>query len=107
MLSTAVDIVFRNIPPSEALESRILEGMERLDTFDGRIVGCRVVVAVPCSDEGDAPAGGRYFVRIDLHLPDGEVVVGREPEDQRAHRDPDVALRDAFAAAERLLRARD
>jgi putative sigma-54 modulation protein len=107
MHSSAVDIVFRNIPPSEALESRILEAVERLDALGGRIAGCRVVVAVPCSDEGDTAATGRYFVRIDLHLPDGEVVVGREPEDQRVHRDPDVALRDAFAAAERLLRARD
>jgi hypothetical protein len=102
-----VDIVFRNIPRSEALESKILKAVERLDTLDGRIAGCRVVVAVPCSGERDAAVGGRHFVRIDLYLPDGEVVVGREPEDQRAHHDPDVALHDAFAAAERLLRARD
>lgn len=107
MRSPVVDIVFRNMPPSEALESRILEAVERLDAVGGRIAGCRIVVAVPCSDERDTAAAGRYFVRIDLRLPDGEVVIGREPEDQYAHRDPDVALRGAFAAAERLLRARD
>ena len=47
--------------------------------------------------------GKMYHVRIDLSLPGREIVVGREPEQNHAHEDVYVAIRDAFNAAVRRL----
>lgn len=47
--------------------------------------------------------GNLFHVRIDITVPEGEVVVCREPPQHQAHEDPCVAVRDAFDAAERQL----
>ena len=92
-----VQISFRNMPHSEALERAILERAERLDRFCGLIMGCRVVVET----RHRRHQGNLYHVRIDLTLPGHEIVVGREPALHRACEDVYVAVRDAFDAARR------
>jgi len=42
-------------------------------------------------------------VRIDITVPDREIVISRDPGRHHAHEDPYVAIRDAFNAARRQL----
>lgn len=95
-----LQITFRDIPPSPAIESKIREKAAKLDEFYDRIIGCRVVVEAPHRRHHQ---GKIYHVRIDLTLPGGEVVVNRDPAEHHAYEDAYVAIRDAFDAAARQL----
>jgi len=93
-----LQITFRNVPPSEAVETRIRQRAAELDQYYDRIMRCRVVVEAPHRRHHQ---GKLYHVRIDLTVPNGEVVVNREPTEHQAHQDVYVAIRDAFDAAQR------
>ena len=95
-----LQITFRDIPRSEALEEVIREKAEKLDQFYEKVMACRVVVEAP---HGHHHKGYLYHVRIDLTVPRGELVIKRDPKDHHAHEDPYVAVRDAFKAARRKL----
>lgn len=94
-MQTPLRITIRDLPPSAAIENHIREKAAKLEQFYPRIMGCRVVVETP----GKHKHQGRLFnVRIDLTVPGGELVVGRD-----LNEDMYVALRDAFDAARRRL----
>ncbi len=94
-----LQITFRGMDPSDAVEARIREKAEKLERFHNHIISCRVVVETP---HGHHHKGKRYQVRIDLKVPDGELAVNHEHHHQdRAHEDIYVAVRDAFDAAQR------
>jgi ribosomal subunit interface protein len=93
-------ITFRDIPPSEAVEARIRERIEKLSRFHDRITSCHVVVEAPHRHQHK---GKIYTIRIDLVVPGGEIVVNREPGANHAHEDVYVAIRDAFNALRRQL----
>lgn len=95
-----LEISFRNVDHSSALEAAIRERAEGLERFFDRIVGCRVVVE---AKQRRHHKGNLYALRIDLHLPGHEIVVNRTGPKQHAHEDVYVALRDAFNAAARQL----
>jgi cold shock CspA family protein len=94
-----LQITFRNMPRSEAVEREIRERAGRLDRFTNRIMGCRVVVETRHRHH----QGDHFHVRIALTLPGREIVVGREPALHREYEDVYVAIRDAFDAAGRRL----
>ncbi|MDD3448618.1 MAG: HPF/RaiA family ribosome-associated protein [Gammaproteobacteria bacterium] len=99
-----LQITFRDMEPSPAVETRIQEKAEKLDRFFGDIMGCRVVVESP---HGRHHKGKRFHVRIDATVPEGELVVsGGRHHDDRSHEDVYVAVRDAFAALQRQLEDR-
>jgi ribosome-associated translation inhibitor RaiA/cold shock CspA family protein len=95
-----LQITFRHMDPSPALEARIRQRAEELDQFFDRITSCRVVVE---SRHTRHQQGNVFEVRIDLMLPGREIVVGRDSGANHAHEDAHVAVRDAFDAARRLL----
>ena len=95
-----LEITFRDIPRSDALEAFIREKAEKMDQFYERIMACRVVIEKP---HGRHHQGQLYHVRIDLTVPGGELVIKRDPKEHHAHEDPYVAVRDAFKAARRKL----
>jgi len=94
-----LQISFRNMHHSEAVERAIVDRAERLQHFSDRIMGCRVVVETRHRHH----QGNLYHVRIDLTMPGHEIVVGREPALHHACEDVYVAVRDAFDAARRRL----
>lgn len=120
-----LQITFRNMPPSEAIENKIREKTAKLGLFDNRITGCRVVVEAPHRHHHKGKA---YQVRIDLTVPGAELVINRAPQrlaaaksnrstlsgkalaeshkpsKHAAHENVYVAIRDAFNAAGRRLR---
>jgi cold shock CspA family protein/ribosome-associated translation inhibitor RaiA len=95
-----VQITFRNVDRSEAIEQKILERAAKLDTYYDRITSCRVTVETPHRHHHQ---GALFHVRVDLVLPGTELVVNRAPQEHHAHEDPFVAVRDAFDAARRQL----
>jgi cold shock CspA family protein/ribosome-associated translation inhibitor RaiA len=82
------------LPPDA--QEKIQGYADKLETFFGRVMGCRVTVSVP----NRWPQAGviMYRVRIDLTVPRGEVVVKRQP-----HVNLLDAIQDAFHVAGRRL----
>jgi ribosomal subunit interface protein len=95
-----LQVVFRNMDHSPAVEARVREQAEKLERFYDRIMSCRVVVE---THHRHHHKGNLYHVRIDLTVPGDELVVSREPADRHAHEDVYVAVRDAFDAMRRQL----
>jgi cold shock CspA family protein/ribosome-associated translation inhibitor RaiA len=95
-----LQITFRKMAPSPAVEAHIRERAAALDRQFGRIMACRVVVEASSRRRRQ---GRLYRLRIDLTVPGREIVVDRDPPEHHAHEDILVALRDAFDAARRQL----
>jgi ribosomal subunit interface protein len=95
-----LQITFRDIDPSPAIEKRLRQQVAKLEQFHPRISACRVVIE---AHHRRHRKGKLYQVRIDLTVPGAEVVVSRDPEVDHAHEDLYVAIRDAFVAARRRL----
>ena len=95
-----LQVNFRNVDTSPALEARIRELAERLQRYCGRITSCRVTVEAPHRHQRQ---GLLYEVRIDVTVPGREIVVRHTHPRDQAHEDPYVALRDAFRAARRKI----
>jgi ribosomal subunit interface protein len=95
-----LQITFRDMPHSDAVEQHVRRRAAKLDQFFERITACRVVVEVPHRRHHH---GKRYHVRIDLAVPRNELVVRRNPADNLRHEDMHAAIDDAFDDAERLL----
>jgi ribosomal subunit interface protein len=95
-----LQITFRDMDPSPAIEARIREKAAKLERFAPRITSCRVVV----EERNRHQRQGRlYGIHIDLRAPGEELVAGHGHPLDHAHEDVYVAIRDAFAAARRRL----
>jgi cold shock CspA family protein len=110
-------ITFRNMEPVPILEAGILKEISILERFFQRIMNCRVVIEGPRGRR----YGGLYKVRIDLRVPNEELVVENSPslhgalkdveapsktkqsEPNRIHRDVRRAIHDAFQEMRRRL----
>ena len=75
-MKQALQITFRDIPKSDAIEADIREKAAKLDQFYDSIMGGRVIVEAP---HGHHHKGKLYHVIVDLTVPDGELVVNRDP----------------------------
>jgi ribosomal subunit interface protein len=93
-------ISFRDVAPSDAIESRIRERVARLEQMYDRLIRCDVAVEAPHRRHRQ---GKVYRVRVHATVPGAEIVAGRDPSEHHAHEDLYVALRDAFDAVERRL----
>jgi cold shock CspA family protein/ribosome-associated translation inhibitor RaiA len=95
-----VQVSFRGMDPSPAIEQLVRKHARSLDKFDDRITACRVIVERPHRRHHK---GDHIHVRIDVTIPSGEVVVNRDPPEHSASADPAVAVREAFHAARRQI----
>jgi len=95
-----LQIKFRNIDASEAVEAKVRERAAELDQFYDRITGCRVTIEAATRKR---QKGRLYNVRVDLTVPNREIVINRNSDDDHSHEDIYVAVRDAFDAARRQL----
>ncbi|ALP54532.1 30S ribosomal protein S30 [Candidatus Tenderia electrophaga] len=98
-----LQITFRHMEKSEAMEAAIRKRAEQLDQFHDKIMSCRVVVEPKHQNKHK---GNLFQIRIDLTTPPSkELVVSRESDLHQAHEDAYVAVRDAFDAMRRQLEA--
>ena len=95
-----VQITFRDMEPSAAIEERVRERAAKLERYFDRITSCRVIVEEPHLRQHK---GKLFHIRVDVTVPGGELVANRSPADNHAHEDVYVAIRDAFRAVERQL----
>jgi hypothetical protein len=113
-----LQVTFRNVEHSDALEAAIRERAVWLERFHDGITACRVLVERPHGHRRD---GGQVHVRIDVAVPGEEIVVTHDPslhgglrdveepahhkatELDCVHQYEDAAVRDAFDVARRRL----
>lgn len=98
-----LQITFRGMASSPAIELLIQERMERLCRFSSLIQRCHVVVEQPHRHHHK---GRAYGVRLDVVTPADEVVITRESEEAAGHEPLQSAIREAFDAAARQLEGR-
>ncbi len=90
-----LQITARNFDLTETIEDAIREKARKLDLFYDQIMRCRVLVEAP---HRRRHKGVLYNTRIDITVPDKEIVIKREP-----HEDLYVSIGDAFRAAQRQI----
>ncbi len=95
-MQSALQITFRDMPPSEALETRIRDKVAKLEKFHPHITSCRVTVEESHRHQNQ----GRHFgVKVEVHVPGGQPVVASLKHDEDVY----VAVRDALGAVRRRL----
>ncbi len=94
-MRTTLQINFRGMDVSPALEQLIREKTEKLERFHPNVTGCRVVVDKPHHHKAQ---GEHFIVSVDVSVPGANIVANHAH-----HEDVNVALRDAFLAARRQL----
>lgn len=99
-MNTPVDITFRAMDPSPAVEASIKDWAARLDHSFDRIERCAVVIEIPHRHQRQ---GNTFHVRIELTVPNQVIAVSRDPGLDHKHEDVHVAIADAFRAARRQL----
>lgn len=83
------------MPPSPAMDARILELAARLEELHPRITSCRVVVN---ETDRHKNKGNLFEVRVDIHVPGREIVATNQ-----RHEDAYIAINEAFDVVARQL----
>lgn len=99
-MQVPLEIVFHNLEPSANLERRVRERVDKLHRYFDRIVSCHVAIEAPHRSQARRLT---YHVRVEVRVPEKELVVSRDPGDRDNHFDAYLAVRDAFDAMERQL----
>lgn len=97
-----LEITYRNVTKSDAIETLIHEKAAKLDRLHDSIISCRVSVERPQEYQ---KSGNQFRVRIDLRLPPGkELVTRRESGKGEMHEGLHKVITDAFHSMERQLK---
>ncbi len=96
-----VEITFKEIDQSDAVEARIRERVKKLSEMSENIRSCKVWVRAP-HRRGRKPTA--YVIDLSVQMTGTSLHVDHRPGDDNAHTDIYVAIRDAFNAMERQLR---
>lgn len=94
-MKPAVDVVYRDLDTSTALNEAINKRVEKLSRFSDQILHSRVVLATPHNHKHK---GKQFRASIELDLKGHPIAVTRD--DESIH----IAIRDAFMSAERKLK---
>lgn len=95
-----LQITFRHMDASPAMEARIKQLMERLERFSSNILRAHVTIEPPPQHQRQ---GGLYDFQLELTVPGEVIAIKHARQSNRAHENPYVALRDAYRAARRKL----
>ena len=95
-----LQITFRNLARSEAVAAKVEERAAKLEQYYDSIIGCRVAIDAAHKHHR---RGNRYHVRVEITVPDREIIASREPDEHHAYTDVYVAIRDAFDSVRRQL----
>lgn len=100
-MKTPVQVTFRGIGASPAIDDHVRRRAAKLETFSDRLTRCSVAVEAPHHrhTHGDA-----YRVRIEMRVPGAELVAGDSRGGDAERQDVYAAINDAFNDAGRVLR---
>ena len=93
-MQVPLQITFRNIERSDALEARIRADASKLERFHPRITRCRVTIE---ETQRHHTQGRQYAVSIEVRVPGKDLSSAKDDEDVY------VAVRDGFIAIRRQL----
>jgi len=97
-----LQITFKGIESSPALEALIQQRVNHIERLYPRLTGCRVVVEIP--HRGAETAKVPIAVLVEADVPGRGPVVGKDEVDRReAKQDQTAAVNNAFDAVERQL----
>jgi len=99
-MHNSLQITFRNLDRSSAVEEKIRDRALKLDRYFSDIQSCDVAVSLLHKHHHQ---GNRYHVRVAVTVPGDELIASRQPDENHAYTDVYVAMRDAFDTMERLL----
>ena len=96
-----VQVTFRNMSTSDALEAAIREKAAKLDRLHPRIImGCRIAVE---AERHRHMRGSLFRVRIDLTVAQGELVASGNTTQPAPHENVYLAVNEAFDEVRRQL----
>lgn len=101
MTSLPLQIAFRGVDPSEAVEARIRSKVGELERLFHHLIDCRVVVELPHSRQ---QKGSTYNICIYVGVPGPDVFVTNDHPRDQGHENIYDAIGDAFQAAEKRLK---
>ncbi|HWD58343.1 MAG TPA: HPF/RaiA family ribosome-associated protein [Stellaceae bacterium] len=99
-MTVPLQITFRDLPHSSAVETQIRERAENLQRVFDRLTACRVIVE---GRHRPQRAGRVAHLCIELSVPGRTITIGRGAAELESHDDVFVAVRAAFDAARRRL----
>lgn len=100
-MTTPLEITFKGLDKSEAIETKVAERVAKLQKHFDRMTYARVVVAAP---HKHAHKGKSYEIKIEIGIPGSQpLIVTHDSAVGHAHEDLKIAIRDAFDAAQRRL----
>ena len=99
-MEAPLNITFHDLDKSEAVEAKVRERAERLEQRYGRIVSCGVRLAAP---NRRRRKGNLFSCSVEVSIPGADIIATRNPGSDHSHEAINVAIRDAFDAAERRL----
>ena len=99
-MQTPVQVTFRDMPVSDAVEAKCWKEAAKLERYFDRIVGCYVTIA---ESHRRHRQGNLFEVRIALSVPGQQLIVNREPAEHTRDEDIEVAIREGFDRMQRQL----
>jgi ribosome-associated translation inhibitor RaiA len=101
VMQMPLQVTFERSEPSDAVRAAIEREVERLETHNRHIIGCRVAVIAPSHKHRH---GAGFQIHIWLTIPPHEnIVVNRTPSDDPRYERVEAAVKYAFASARRQL----
>lgn len=101
-METPLQIAFKDMDSSPALESLIRSQAEKLERFHSSIISCRVAVHIPhrSPESGKQPLA----VSVEVNVPGHNTLVAKDSEERHdAKHDHTLVVNRAFAAIQRQL----
>jgi cold shock CspA family protein/ribosome-associated translation inhibitor RaiA len=100
-MQVPLHISFENSEPSEAIRLEVERHAKRLEKFHDRITSCKVAVIAPQTRHRK---GDPFKIDIRIAMPEHkDIFVTKTHGDMPAHEHATVAIKDAFAAAQRQI----
>jgi ribosomal subunit interface protein len=100
-MAITAETIFRNMEPSDSIREKVADRVAWLERHHDRITHLRIIIEAPHRSHHK---GKIYHIKLSIGLPGrADLAVSHEPENNHAHEDVYVAIRDAFDAARRQL----
>ena len=104
-MQVPLDITFQNSEPSETIRSEVERQAKRLEKFHDRITSCHVTIVAPTMRRRK---GELFAINIRVAIPHHkDILVSKTHGDAPEHEHVMVAIKDAFAAAQRQIEDAD
>lgn len=97
-----IEITYRNVLKSDAIEKLIYEKADKLNDFHDNIVSCRISID---QHQESKSSGNRYHVHIGVRVPPGkELVVRQKSAEEGSNESIRTVITEAFKTISRQLK---